>query len=236
MGEEWAREWGRWCAVTRAQETPAQRYAAIRLKGWGPDTRRRPTVIRGAGPDHPWDAATGEWLRVAPGQQTEWTGDVSSLVWTPVPPRIVLHAANVLRATEIHPIKGTGRGHRPVAPPRWRGRPARRGALQSWGAGIRRRPVPAGRHPRALAPHAPNRHCSRAAPEAGRLRRAASCNGSSDSTQIIHQCDQNFNDSQMYISAADFPLVFMFSVRRQMSPVSARRVAFVFRDFPIGFI
>ena len=62
------------------------------------------------------------------------------------------------------------------------------------------------------------------------------CNGSSDSTQIIHQCDQNFNDSQMYIGAVNFPLVFMFSVRRQMSPVSARRVAFVFRDFPIGFI
>ena len=64
----------------------------------------------------------------------------------------------------------------------------------------------------------------------------AECNGSSDSTQIIHQCDQNFNDSQMYISAVIFPLVFMFSVRRQMSPVSVRRVAFVFRDFPIGFI
>ena len=61
------------------------------------------------------------------------------------------------------------------------------------------------------------------------------CNGSSDSTQIIHQGDQNFNDSQMYISAVNFPLFFMFSGRRQMSPVSARRVAFVFRDFPIGF-
>ena len=36
-----------------------------------------------------------------PGPQTGWTGDVSSLVRTPVPPRIVLHAANVLRATEI---------------------------------------------------------------------------------------------------------------------------------------
>ena len=65
---------------------------------------------------------------------------------------------------------------------------------------------------------------------------AFQCNCSSDSTQIIHQCDQNFNDSQMYISAVNFPLVFMFSVRRQMSPVSARRVAFVLRDFPIGFI
>ena len=44
--EDWAREWSRWCA-------PAQRYAAIPLEGWGPNTRRRPTVIRRAGPDHP---------------------------------------------------------------------------------------------------------------------------------------------------------------------------------------
>ena len=58
-------------------------------------------MIRGAGPDHPWDAAAGEWLKAAPGPQTGWTGDVSSLVRTPVPPRVVLHAANVLRATEI---------------------------------------------------------------------------------------------------------------------------------------
>ena len=65
--------------------------------------------------------------------------------------------------------------------------------------------------------------------------KAEACNGSSDSTQIIHQCDQNFSDSQMYISAVNFPLHFI-SVRRQMSPVSACRVAFVFRDFPIGFI
>ena len=101
MGEEWAREWSRWCAATRAPETPAQRYAAIPLKGWGPDTRPRPTVIRGAGPDYPWDAETEEWLQAAPGPQTGWTRDVSSLIRTPVPPRIVLHAANVLRATEI---------------------------------------------------------------------------------------------------------------------------------------
>ena len=101
VGEEWAFEWGRWCAATRAPESPAQGYAAIPLEGWGPDTRPRPTVIRGAGPDHPWDAATEEWLQAAPGRQTGWTGDVYSLVRTPVPPRIVLHAANVLRATEI---------------------------------------------------------------------------------------------------------------------------------------
>ena len=73
-------------------------------------------------------------------------------------------------------------------------------------------------------------HCS------GRFGSAGWCNGSSDSTQIIHKCDQNFNDSQMYISAVSFLLVFMFSVCRQMSPVSACRVAFVFRDFSIRFI
>ena len=101
VGEEWAREWGRWCAATRAPATPAQRYAAIPVKGWGPDTRLRPTAIRGAGPDQSWDAATGEWLQAAPGPQTGWTGDVSSLVRAPVPPRIVLHAANILRATEM---------------------------------------------------------------------------------------------------------------------------------------
>ena len=64
---------------------------------------------------------------------------------------------------------------------------------------------------------------------------ASTCNGSSDSTQFIHQCDQHLNNSQMYISAVNFPLVFMFSVRRQMSPVSARRVAFVFRHFRYVF-
>ena len=102
MGEGWAREWGRWCAATRAPETPAQRYAAIPFEGWGPHTRPRPIMICGAGPDHPWDAPTKEWLQAAPGPQTGWTGEVSSLIRAPVPPRIVLHAANVLRATEIH--------------------------------------------------------------------------------------------------------------------------------------
>ena len=102
VGEEWARERGRWCAATRAPETPAQQYAAIPLEGWGPHTRQRPTMMRGAGPDHLWDAATKEWLQEALGRQTGWTGDVSPLVRAAVPPCIVLHAANVLRATEIH--------------------------------------------------------------------------------------------------------------------------------------
>ena len=88
VGEEWAREWGWWCAATRAPETPAQRYAAIPLKGWGPHTLPRPTMIRGAGPDHSWDAATKECLQAAPGPQTGWTGDVSSLIRAPVPPAL----------------------------------------------------------------------------------------------------------------------------------------------------
>ena len=54
--------------------------------------------------------------------QTGLTGDVSSLVRTPVPPRIVLHAANVLRATEIRTW-----GHT-AATVRWH--PAEGGAAQ----------------------------------------------------------------------------------------------------------
>ena len=77
VGEERARVGSRWCAATRAPET------ASPLEGWGPDTRSRPTVILGAGPDGPWDAATREWLHAAPRPQTGWTGDVSSLVFTP---------------------------------------------------------------------------------------------------------------------------------------------------------
>ena len=120
VGEEWAHEWGRWCAATRAPETPAQRYAAIPLKGWGPDTRPRPTVIRGAGPDHPWDAATGKWLQAAPGPQTGWTGDVSSRVRTPVPPRFVLHAAKDARGdTPRLPSGGTPQRAGPPRSP-WR--------------------------------------------------------------------------------------------------------------------
>ena len=56
MGEEWVRELGQWCTATCAPETPAQRYAAIPLERWGPHTRPRRTMIRGAGPDHLWDA------------------------------------------------------------------------------------------------------------------------------------------------------------------------------------
>ena len=42
VGEEWAREWGWWCAAGCAPETPAQRYAAIPPQGWGPHNEPRP--------------------------------------------------------------------------------------------------------------------------------------------------------------------------------------------------
>ena len=103
VGEEWAGEWSRWCAATRAPETPAQRHAAIPLEGWGPHTRPRPTMIRRAGPDHPWDTAAKGWLQAASEPQAGWNGHVSSLIRAPVPPCIVLHTTNVLRATDIHP-------------------------------------------------------------------------------------------------------------------------------------
>ena len=101
MGEGWPREWGRWCAATRAREALAQWYAAVPLEGWGLHTRPRPTMIRGAGPDHPWDAAAEEWLQAAPEPQVGWSGDVSSLIRESLRPLIASHTANVLGATEI---------------------------------------------------------------------------------------------------------------------------------------
>ena len=59
-------------------------------------------MIRGAGSDRLWDAAAKEWLQAAPEPQAGWSGDVSSFIRAPIPPRIVLHTSNVLRATEIH--------------------------------------------------------------------------------------------------------------------------------------
>ena len=102
VGAEWTREWYRWCATTRAPGTPAPQYAAVPLVGLGPQTRPRPTMIRGAGPDHPSDAAAAEWLRAAPEPHAGWSGDLSSLIRAPLPPSLVLHAANMLQATEIH--------------------------------------------------------------------------------------------------------------------------------------
>ena len=88
--------------VVRRHARPGDPCATIRRHpAQGMGAGHRAETHCDPGPDHPWDAATGEWLQAAPGPQTGWTGDVSSLVRTPVPPRIVLHAANVLRATEI---------------------------------------------------------------------------------------------------------------------------------------
>ena len=53
------RSWLLRSRVGDSQERPSPTYP-----------RPRPTMIRGAGPDHPWDAATGEWLQAAPGPQT----------------------------------------------------------------------------------------------------------------------------------------------------------------------
>ena len=114
VGAQWPRECSRWCAAaTRGPGAHAQEYAAIPLEGWGPHTRPRPTMIRGAGPDHPWDAAAEGWLQAAPEPHVGWSGDVSSLIRAPLHPRLVLHAANVLRAMEIH---SWGRG---AATVRW---------------------------------------------------------------------------------------------------------------------
>ena len=177
MGEEWAREWGPWCAATRAPETPAQQYAAIPLKGWGPDTRPRPTVIRRAGPDHPWTRRRGNGCRRPPGRKRDGLGMCPHSSGHPSRPASSFTPPTYSGLRRY--AHGDTRGHRPVARPRGRGPPARHCAVQSWGADIQRRPVPAGRHPGALAPHAHHRHCSRAAPGAGQLRRAASGMGGS---------------------------------------------------------
>ena len=116
VGEEWAREWGRSCPATRAPETPAQRYAAIPLGEWGPHTRLRPTMIRGAGPDHPWDTAAKECLQTAPEPQAGRSGDVSSLIRVPFPPP---HRPPHHQPARSHGDThiGTRRGHHLVAHP-----------------------------------------------------------------------------------------------------------------------
>ena len=102
LGAEWAPKWSRWCATTRAPGALAQQYAAVLVEGWGPHSWPRPTRIRRAGPVHPWDAAAGGWLLAALGPHVGWSEDVPSLIRAPLPPRLVLHAANLLQATGIH--------------------------------------------------------------------------------------------------------------------------------------
>ena len=45
-----------------------------------------------------------ELLQAAPEPRTGLSGDVSSLLRAPPPPRLVLHAAHMLQATEIHTL------------------------------------------------------------------------------------------------------------------------------------
>ena len=72
MGTDWAREWTRWCATTRASGTPTPQYAAIRLEGWGQHTGPRLMVHPRGGPERPWDAAATEWRQAAPEPQMGW--------------------------------------------------------------------------------------------------------------------------------------------------------------------
>ena len=114
--------------TARPPGTRAAQYAAVPLEGRGPHTQPRPTVIHGAGPKHLWDGETKEWLRAAPKPHTGWRGDVLSLVWAPLSPRLVLRTANILRATEI---RAWGRDAATVRwfPPGRGGHPADRGAF-----------------------------------------------------------------------------------------------------------
>ena len=74
VGAVWAREWTWWCATTRVPGTPAPQYAAVLLEGRGPHTRPHPTMIRGAGPERPWEVVATEWLGGGPGAPhgAEW--------------------------------------------------------------------------------------------------------------------------------------------------------------------
>ena len=104
VGTEWVRQWGRWCAATRALGAPAQQYAAIPLQGWGPHTRPLPTMIRGAGPDHPWDAAAGGMATGGPRatRGVEW-GRVLAHPGTPPPPHRPAHRQRARSHRDTHP-------------------------------------------------------------------------------------------------------------------------------------
>ena len=86
VGAEWAHEWSRWCTTTNPLKTPAAQYDAVPLEGSDTPTRPQPTLIRGVGPERPWDAEITEWLQAASQPHTGWWGDVFSLLWAPVPP------------------------------------------------------------------------------------------------------------------------------------------------------
>ena len=166
VGAEWLRKWGRWFAATRAPGAPAQQYAAIPLEGWGPHTGPRPTMI-GRGGYRPPVGRSGRGMATGGASRgVEW-GRVTAHLSALHPPHRPQHRQRAPSHGDTH--IGTRRGHRPVAPLRGRGRLAHRGAPQKWGTCVRRRPVPAGRHSGAPAPHALFPPCSRATPGARQL-------------------------------------------------------------------
>ena len=129
VGEEWAREWGRWCAATRAPETPAQRYAAIPAPGVGaghpaedpPWSEGRDLTTRGT-------RRQGDGCRRPQGRKRDGLGTYPHSSGRPSRP-----ASSFTLPTCSGPRRYTRCGHRPVATPRGRGHPTHRGALQSGG-------------------------------------------------------------------------------------------------------
>ena len=101
VGAEWAREWDLWCATTRAAGSPTLQNGAFPLEGWGRHAAAAHDYPQ-AGSDRPWDAPPTELLQAAPEPHAGWRGDVSSHLLARLPPRLVLHAANILRAAENH--------------------------------------------------------------------------------------------------------------------------------------
>ena len=173
MGEEWAREWGWWCAATRGLGTPAQRYAAIPLEGWGPHTRPRPTMIRGAGPDHSWDAATKEMAASGPGaaNRMDWRRVLAHQSTRP-PPHRPSRRQCAPGYGDTH--MGTRRGDHPMAPSEDGAARLAVAHFKTAGPVYDNAPSRLDDTPGVLTPHAPHRPCSRAWPGAGQLRRAAS--------------------------------------------------------------
>ena len=100
VGAEWAQGWCWWCAATRPPETPAERYAAVPLMETAHPTgthngpRGGPKAPMGT--QRPRSGCVRPQKPIRDGGAT-YPGSSGS----PSPPRLVLHAAKVLPATEI---------------------------------------------------------------------------------------------------------------------------------------
>ena len=84
VGAECAHEWSRWCATPRKRER--QQHSNF----VGQDMSAR-------GTERPQNG----YMRPQ-GPHTGWRGNVSWLLQAPLPPLLVPHTANILRAAEIH--------------------------------------------------------------------------------------------------------------------------------------